>query len=213
MYRLTTWLSIIYLLWIVNTFFKKFYFFTNFKLHFKFYFLYKGKIRKKQNFKSSLAYLRKTTFRGLIYSFYDIIIAITINKNTKNIANTFAASQNVTAINFNIDHAIFAIIIHIIIKMVNTAIATPWIALLFQLLFLLNTYLKIISYVLLLCQSVLLTLNCKFYIHLIVDFFSLKAFKITVILLKTIAKLAIIGFIVIPIGLKIPTAIGIIKLL
>ena len=178
MYRLTTWLSIIYLLWIVNTFFKKFYFFTNFKLHFKFYFLYKGKIREKQNFKSSLAYLRKTTFRGLIYSFYDIIIAITINKNTKNIANTFAASQNVTAINFNIDHAIFAIIIHIIIKMVNTAIATPWIALLFQLLFLLNTYLKIISYVLLLCQSVLLTLNCKFYIHLIVVFLVLKHLRL-----------------------------------
>ena len=47
------------------------------------------------------------------------------NKNTKNIANIFAASQNVTAINFNIDHAILAIIIHIIIKMVNAAIAIP----------------------------------------------------------------------------------------
>ena len=128
LHRLTTWLSIIYLLWIVNTFFKKFYFFTNFK----FYILYKGKIRKKQNFKSSPAYLCKTTFRGLIYGFYDIIIAITKNKNTKNIANTFAASQNVTAINFNIDHAILAIIIHIIIKMVNAAIAIPWIALLFN---------------------------------------------------------------------------------
>ena len=42
-------------------------------------------------------------------------------------------------------------------------------------------------------------------------FLNLKAFNITVILLNTIAKLAIIGFIEIPIGFNIPIATGIIK--
>lgn len=42
-------------------------------------------------------------------------------------------------------------------------------------------------------------------------FFNLKAFKITVRLLNIIEKLAIIGFIEIPNGLKNPMAIGIIK--
>ena len=42
-------------------------------------------------------------------------------------------------------------------------------------------------------------------------YLSLNAFNITVILLNTMAMLAIIGFIEIPIGFNIPIAIGIIK--
>ena len=42
-------------------------------------------------------------------------------------------------------------------------------------------------------------------------FFSLNAFNMTVKLLNTIAKLAHIGFIAIPIGFSIPIAIGIIN--
>lgn len=44
-------------------------------------------------------------------------------------------------------------------------------------------------------------------------FFNLNAFSVTVKLLITIAKLAHIGFIEMPIGFSIPIAIGIIKIL
>ena len=49
------------------------------------------------------------------------------------------------------------------------------------------------------------------YHFLFIVFFNLKVFNITVMLLNTIAKLAIIGLIEIPSGFNIPIAIGIIK--
>ena len=42
---------------------------------------------------------------------------------------------------------------------------------------------------------------------------SLKAFKMTVMLLRTMARLAIIGLIEMPKGFRTPMAIGIIKIL
>ena len=58
---------------------------------------------------------------------------------------------------------------------------------------------------------IILFLYYAFLLLLFSYFLNLKAFKITVRLLNTIAKLAIIGFIEIPKGFNTPMAIGIIK--
>ena len=74
--------------------------------------------------------------------------------------------------------------------------------------------LLIIMFFIVFLFTMLLLLNLIYTIfYFILVPFNLNAFNITVILLHTIAKLAIIGFIDTPRGLKIPIATGIIRVL